>query len=225
MVMYTESDIIPNKNYFAPKTQAQEIVSHLRRKYRHEPWFSDIRINVQPNKNLIVYVWCNHEIDDTFMPHMELGYRIKYWWEHKKQIDLEEAEKCFVNKFKNENWFISCKANKLFKTLTVTSSQYPNRNIKVFPDVYKDYNVDYRYIDLDYDTDWFKPKYNIHDATIRYKNTYMHANWLVSVQNNGNDKLLVTVNQLPYINTAIIPDKFLGFNIDYTYIELDPEFE
>lgn len=225
MPVYHEENILPNKNYYAPKNRYQEVVCHLKFKYQKYPWFSDIRIETFFNRGVIVYVWCKYQIDDTNFIHHELGYDIEFKWDNKKYIDIQTAEKKFKERFKNENWFVSVISNKDIKKLIVTSLQYPNSNINIFPDKFKDYKIDYRYIDLEYDYDtWFKNKLSIEDAKKLFEKVYKDANWFISIT-IVNNKLVVTANQKPYINTKIIPSEFYEYKLEYIYESLDDEFE
>lgn len=149
MPVYNEEHIFHGKMFFLPKTRYQEIYLHLKRKYSKYPWFQEIKIATYPNKDLKVLVCCKYEIDDTFFKHHELGYDIEFYWDDKKYLNDEDILKKIKDKFKKNNYFIDYDINKITKKIIITTNQYPNGNIKLFPESFKDRDIEYKFIPLD----------------------------------------------------------------------------
>ena len=136
--------LIPASSFFdyetgvTPKTPFNEVVKNIFIEFDKYPWFDSIYVDIHKNEQNIFVIKCRYKIDVDQFPDRHDAYQIKYTWEGKRDLTIQEACEKFIERYGKENWFNSIEIiNNEYLSVTING-----RKNKRF-DFYENYPIQY----------------------------------------------------------------------------------
>ena len=137
--------LIPVTSFFdyetgvLPKTQTNELLNNINIMFKTSPWFKEIYFDVVPNRQNIIVIKCKWEVDVDELPSRYDAHQIKYIWDGKKDLTIEEARDKFLERYGNESWFHSIEINEDGKSFEITTNGMKHKKF----DFYENFPVGY----------------------------------------------------------------------------------
>ena len=133
-------ELIPNVERTTPKTDNQVILKNLWMEFHKKPWYGKIYQDVATTRRRSYSIKCKYPIDTDEQPSLFEGYQLKFFWEGKEDLTIEQAAKKFRCRYGRKNWFHSIDVVD-GKWLSVTLKSWLNVNNRF--DYYENYPVQY----------------------------------------------------------------------------------
>lgn len=133
-------EIMPNVNIRVPKTDNEVILKNLWLVFHKEPWFYKIYEDVTSTRRKSYAIKCKYQIDVDEQPSLFEGYQLKFFWEGKVDLTIEQAKEKFEKRYRKKNWFHSIEIIN-GKWLSVTLKSWLNVNHRF--NYYENFPVQY----------------------------------------------------------------------------------
>lgn len=132
--------IFPNIPGKIPKTDNDVTIQNLYYIFAKEPWYEELYQDISPNKRTSYTIKCKYPICPDCQPSLFEGYQLKFTWDGREQLSLDEAVEKFRKKFRKEQWFHDVKSLDN-NWIEVTISRWLNPNHRF--DYYENWPVQY----------------------------------------------------------------------------------
>lgn len=122
-----------------PKNKHEELIKNIWNLFSKYEWFDDLLQDVGPNTPMNFTVKCKYPIDIDKYPTRYDSSFIKYTWDGRKELSVDEACEKFIQKYKQENWFDSAYVK--YNMINVVLKMRKNKLL----DLYENHPIRYSY--------------------------------------------------------------------------------
>lgn len=129
-------NLISNPMHGQPKTRDYEIFQNIYRQVSKFPWFKQLYMDQKKNGGRFeIVVETRGPMNMDIIPSSYDGYKVRYIWDGKKDLSIEEALNKYATKHSKDPWFISAKIE---HGQIWVKMKYLQHNL---PDFYEDHEI------------------------------------------------------------------------------------